>query len=198
MSLIVLGFVFFVIFCVLERHFFFKYPIKQDRYGHAFSRHFLDRATAYLLLLRSPLRTQNATVPLEVIQQMVTDTAAAHGVDPCLVSALVAFESAYNPNTITTTGAIGLMALQPTTAKMLRVADPFNPRRNIDGGTRLVKQLSEMFGGDVPLILAAYNAGPGAVRRYNGVPPFRETQDYVRHVGEIYRLCKGQKSLDRL
>lgn len=131
-------------------------------------------------------------MPLETIQRMVIDITAAHGVDPHLVTAVVAFESAYNPNTITTTGAVGLMALQRETAKMLGVADPFDPRQNIDGGTRLLKQLSEKFGGEVPLILAGYNAGPNAVTRYNGVPPFRETQDYVRHVGEIYRLCKRQ------
>ena len=83
------------------------------------------------------------------------------------------------------------MALQPATATALSVMDPFEPYANIDGGARLLKQLSERFFGDVSLILAAYNSGSDAVERHGGVPPYPETEDYVKYVGRIYRLCKA-------
>jgi soluble lytic murein transglycosylase-like protein len=83
------------------------------------------------------------------------------------------------------------MALQPTTATELSLDDPFDPYANVDGGTRLLKQLSQDFNGDVDLILAGYNAGVNAVRRFHGVPRFPETMDYVKHVGGIYKLCKA-------
>jgi soluble lytic murein transglycosylase-like protein len=180
--------------CVVESYVSFKYPIKQDRYRHHFSERVVDRAIAYGLLLRSPFRWQNGAMRVEYIQQIVGETAATHGVDACLVAAVVIFESGFNPNTITTTGAMGLMALQPTTASALGVGDPFDPRQNVDGGTRMLRDLLSEFRGDNRLALAGYNAGPSAVRRYGGVPPFRETQDYVNHVGAVYALCRSQPS----
>jgi soluble lytic murein transglycosylase-like protein len=104
----------------------------------------------------------------------------------------VIFESGFNPNTITTTGAMGLMAIQPETAIVLNVKDPFDPRDNVDGGARLLQRLSSEFGANVQWVLAAYNAGPKSVRRYGGVPKYRETQDYVRQVGAIHALCRAQ------
>jgi len=178
--------------CVVESYVSFKYPIKQDRYRHHFSERVVDRAIAYGLLLRSPFRWQNGAMPVESIQQIVGKTAATHGVDACLVAAVVIFDSGFNPNTITTTGAMGLMALQPETASVLGVQDPFDPEQGVDGGTRLLAELVGAFHGDARLVLAAYNAGSGAVSRYDGVPPFRETQDYVNHVGTIYSLCRAQ------
>jgi soluble lytic murein transglycosylase-like protein len=178
--------------CVVESYVSFKYPIKQDRYRHHFFEHVLDRAAAYALLLRSSLRWHNAGMPVESIQQIVRDASEAYGVDACLVAAVVTFESGFNPNTVTTTGAMGLMALQPATARVLGVRDPFDPRQNVDGGTRMLQELLTAFNGDARLALAGYNAGPNAVRRYDGVPPFRETEDYVSHVGTIYDLCRAR------
>lgn len=177
---------------VVESYVSFKYPIKPDRYRHHFSEHVVDRARAYALLLRSPFRWHNAGMSVESIQQIIRQAGERHRVDVCLVSAVVIFESAFNPNTITTTGAMGLMALQPTTASLRGVEDPFDPHQNVDGGTRMLEELLTSFDGDVRLALAGYNAGPGAVRRYGGVPPFRETRDYVNQVGTIYDLCRAQ------
>ena len=91
---------------------------------------------------------------------------ASIGVEPCLVHAVILYESGLYPNSISTTGAMGLMALQPATARTLSVKDPFDPSANVDGGTRLLKQLSEQFKGDVDLIHAGYNAGPDAVEKF--------------------------------
>jgi soluble lytic murein transglycosylase-like protein len=187
----VAAFTLVAIVSVVESYVAFKYPIKWDRYRHAFSEHVVDRAIAYALLLQSPFRWRNAGMSAESIQTLVEEVGEKHGVDLCLVAAVVTFESGLNPNTITTTGAMGLMALQPATARLLGVQDPFDPRQNIDGGTRMLRDLLTSFGGDPRLALAGYNAGPGAVKKYGGVPPFRETRDYVSHVGTIYDLCRA-------
>jgi soluble lytic murein transglycosylase-like protein len=92
---------------------------------------------------------------------------------------------------------MGLMALMPRTAWELGVRDPFDPIENIDGGTRQLKMLSESFQGDVSLILASYNAGETNVRKYNGVPPYRETIAYVQNVRKIYDVLRGMRSANR-
>jgi len=177
---------------VLQCYVSFKYPLKWDRYRHRFSEHVIDRAKAYALLLRSSHRWENGGLSVEAIQQIVSKASAMYAVDRCLVAAVVTFESGFNPNTVTTTGAMGLMALQPATAVRLGVRDPFDPVQNVDGGTRMLRDLLTSFDGDRRLTLAGYNAGAGAVARYAGVPPFRETHDYVRHVSAIYELCRSQ------
>lgn len=169
----------------------FKFPYKQDRYGHGFREHLGNRAVAYYRLLSSPARWPNAKMPLESILELVGDTAERHGVDPCLVRAVVTYESAFQPNAVSTTGAMGLMALMPKTADELGVDDAFDPAENLDGGTRLLREHLEAFEGDVSLVLAAYNAGPTAVAKRGGVPPFRETRDYVRHVGVLHEMCRA-------
>jgi soluble lytic murein transglycosylase-like protein len=106
------------------------------------------------------------------------------------------YESGYQVNTITTTGAMGLMALMPDTARRLGVEDPFEAEGNIDGGTRLIRELLAAFCGNVALALAAYNAGENAVRTFSGIPPFKETVDYVNHVTHIYNVCKLEEEQD--
>src|SRR5438270_267417 len=130
------------------------------------------------------LRTSSAT-PAEV-DSAIELAAARHNVDPNLVRAVIKVESNFNPQAVSRKGAVGLMQLMPSTARGLSVTDPFDPQQNIDGGVRHLKQLLENFNGNVPLSLAAYNAGEGAVSRSNGIPQYRETQKYVRQITNLY------------
>ena len=108
--------------------------------------------------------------------------AQRNGVDPSLLAALVKQESGFDPSATSGAGAAGLTQLMPSTAAGLGVSDPYNPAQSLEGGARYLRAQLDRFGGDPALALAAYNAGPGAVTRYGGVPPYAETQRYVRNV----------------
>ncbi len=108
--------------------------------------------------------------------------AAEHGVAPQLVKSIIRAESNGDPSAVSSKGAMGLMQLMPQTAKEYGVSNPFDPVANIRGGVRYLKRLLEDFSGDVSLALAAYNAGPEKVRRYKGIPPYQETQQFVQKV----------------
>ena len=120
----------------------------------------------------------------EPFEPLVQEYAARHGLRPGLVRAVIQVESGFNPGATSPKGAMGLMQLMPATARALGVHRPYDPTENIRGGTAYLRQLLDRYGGDEVLALAAYNAGSGTVDRYGGqVPPYRETQDYVRKVG---------------
>jgi soluble lytic murein transglycosylase-like protein len=126
-----------------------------------------------------------ATAPTH-LTAFVQEAARTHGVDPRLVAAVARRESAWNARAVSPVGACGVMQLMPATAAYLGVRDVFDPRENILGGTRYLRTLLDTFDGDLDLALAAYNAGPGAVEKYRGVPPYRETQAYVAAVRASY------------
>ena len=112
--------------------------------------------------------------------EIISAVSEAHGVDPLLVSALIQVESNYQARAKSRKGAMGLMQLMPSTARVYKVRNPFDPKANIEAGIRHLKSLIDRFG--VELGLAAYNAGEGAVTRFNGVPPYRETRNYVARI----------------
>ncbi len=120
------------------------------------------------------------------LRALTRAAALRHGLDPALVLAVVAVESAFEPAALSPKGAQGLMQLMPGTASALGVSEPFDPAQNLDGGTRHLGALVARYSGDLTKALAAYNAGEAAVARHRGVPPYRETRDYVRHVLQRY------------
>ncbi len=129
---------------------------------------------------------QRLFVPAHV-DDMIAETAERHDVDPTILRALIKTESNFNPRAISHKGAMGLMQLMPATARQYGVRNAFDPGQNLDGGVRHFKYLLALYEGNLHLSLAAYNAGEGAVRRYNGIPPYRETQQYVRKISSMYR-----------
>jgi len=128
----------------------------------------------------------------------IRDSAAKYGVDPALIYAVIERESSGNPMASSGKGAKGLMQLVDATAKDMGVRDVYNPKENIEGGTKYLRMMLDRFEGNVPLALAAYNSGPGNVEKYGGLPPFRETEEYVSRVMESfnnYKLTLAQNQI---
>ncbi len=124
------------------------------------------------------------------IDQMIASMGQKYGVDSELIRQVVKAESDFNPNAVSGAGAVGLMQLMPGTAKSYGVSNPFDPSQNLEGGVHFLKDLLNKFKGNIPLALAAYNAGPGAVEKYKGIPPYQETQAYVQ------KIMSGLNSFD--
>ncbi len=122
----------------------------------------------------------------QLMEGLITQAASAHQVDPKLVRAIVQVESNFNPYAVSPRGARGLMQLIPATARRFGVENVYDPRANLEGGIRYLKYLMGLYDGDLQLSLAAYNAGENAVGRHNGIPPFSETQDYLRKIFRLY------------
>lgn len=127
----------------------------------------------------------SVTAPRE-LATAIEEASRKHGVDPRLVAAVARRESAWRADVVSNKGAIGIMQLMPDTARYLGVTNAYDARENIFGGTRYLRTLLDTFNGDLDLALAAYNAGPGAVEKYRGVPPYRETRAYVAAVRATY------------
>jgi soluble lytic murein transglycosylase-like protein len=123
-----------------------------------------------------------ASAPSPPYAKLIRKASQTHGVDETLITRVIAVESNFNPKAVSRKRALGLMQLLPQTAARYAVGNVFDPAENIDAGTRYLKDLLERYRGNLPFALAAYNAGPEAVDRYAGVPPFLETQNYVKRI----------------
>lgn len=130
--------------------------------------------------------------------ELIQTAAQKYGVDSDLVFSVITAESNFNPNAVSRRGARGLMQLLPSTATRLGVKDIFDPGQNIDAGTRYLRELLTLYRGDLVLTVAAYNAGPGALQKYGRVPPYRETQSYIRAIRKTYaqRKSKADTKID--
>jgi Transglycosylase SLT domain len=157
----------------------------------------IDRRTGKLVRVvtggepqAAPISPRLIPKPPARISELVEQSARAHQVDPLLVQSVIQVESNFNPYAVSMKGAEGLMQLMPSTSRMLGVANSFDPVENIEAGVKYLKYLQSVYHDD-RLALAAYNAGPAAVAKYNEVPPYQETQDYVERVGERYRAARA-------
>lgn len=132
------------------------------------------------------LKAMTSHLPASSYQTLIQAASAQHNLDPLLVHALIQAESSFNPRAVSEKGAQGLMQIMPQTAGRLAVSNPFDPEENVNAGARHLRRLLDAFRGNLPLALAAYNAGEKTVRQYGGIPPYPETRAYVSRVLTLY------------
>ena len=152
--------------------------------------HFPERFDNYARFITEPSRSGSRFSAFRKNFHLYDDTiralGAELGLEPALIKAVVMAESAFNPHALSKQGAQGLMQLMPQTARLVGVTDPWDPEDNLSGGARYLKQMLMRFNGDIRLAAAAYNAGPGSVEKFGGVPPYGETRTYVNRVHTFY------------
>lgn len=142
-------------------------------------------------ILDSSMHSNGEEVSTEEVNELINAYSQKNGLDSDFVRAVVKQESGFNEHATSRCGAAGLMQLMPGTAKSLGVDDPYDAEENVKGGTKMLANLLKTYGGNKELALAAYNAGGGAVKKYGGIPPYGETQRYVKNVLNIYNRYKG-------
>lgn len=143
----------------------------------------------------SDITNENKTVVTGTYSDIINEVGTKYNVDPALISAIITQESSFNPNCLSSAGAMGLMQLMPENCKEYGVINPYDPYQNIVGGTKQLAYLMNLYKGNLSLVLAGYNAGIGNVQKYGGVPPFKETQDYIVKVTAYYKAYKNGKPL---
>jgi soluble lytic murein transglycosylase-like protein len=142
----------------------------------------------YVLVLKEKRILFQSNIDMKKFEQLIASAASKYKIDSALIKAVIKAESNFNHQAVSPVGAQGLMQLMPATASQLQVEDAFHPEKNIEGGTRYLRYLLNVYRGDLTLALAAYNAGEKAVAKYNNrVPPYRETQNYVQRVLSLYK-----------
>ena len=144
-------------------------------------------------ILNKTIENKQATNPTsrDEINNLISIYSNKNGLDEDFVKAVINQESGFNPNATSKCGAMGLMQLMPATAEGLGVTNAYDAKQNIEGGTKYLKGLMDRFNNDKSLALAAYNAGPNAVKKYGGIPPYAETQNYVKNILSKYERMKG-------
>jgi soluble lytic murein transglycosylase-like protein len=164
-------------------------PLNQSKFRRSFTKMRTKEKRAI------PQRSGNTLAGGQDYTEVIFSACEQFAVDSQLVRAVIKAESNFNPEAVSRKGAMGLMQLMPDTAREMGVSNPFDPEENIRGGVMYLSQLLYNLRGDVPLALAAYNAGPQRVTSYNGIPPFRETRNYVEKVLSYYQLFNNDDQL---
>ncbi len=154
--------------------------------------HFTNTPTSsnYKVYMHEPRKRAKTFKNIKNYDDVISEAAKRHGLSSSLIKALIHAESYFNPRAVSKKGAMGLMQIMPENLPGLNIDDPFDPWENIMGGATYLKSMLERFRGDLTLALAAYNAGPTAVERYNDIPPYPETRNYVQKVMKLFRLYK--------
>lgn len=154
--------------------------------------HFTNTPTSdkYKVYLHEPIRRRQVLYTGRSYDDVISEAARRNGLSSSLLKALIHVESYFNPRAVSKKGAMGLMQIMPANLPLLNIDDPFDPWENVMGGAAYLKAMLERFSGQLPLALAAYNAGPGAVEKYNDIPPYPETRSYVRKVMKYFTLYK--------
>jgi soluble lytic murein transglycosylase-like protein len=175
--------------------FFVVSPAVADIYLYVDSEgvlHFTNTPTSdkYKVYMQEPVRRPQVVFTAGNYDDVISEAARRNGLSSSLLKALIHVESYFNPRAVSKKGAMGLMQIMPENLSLLNIDDPFDPWENIMGGAAYLKAMLERFSGQLPLALAAYNAGPSAVEKYNDIPPYPETRDYVRKVMRYFNFYK--------
>ena len=166
-------------------------PTKTAQAPQPFYIHEGDSAFSHPTGTAAVAQSDGAAIDSSSFEAVIQQASSRYQVDPYLVKAVIQAESNFNPSAVSSAGAQGLMQLMPGTAAGLGVENSMDPVQNIDGGVHLLRKLLDRYSGNVSLALAAYNAGPGAVDKYGGIPPYQETQTYVQRVLKYYQTDRS-------